>query len=71
LKYLKKRVAVAAVWCQQFSGQFPVKQGIYREYSRFWALLMHSNTLKASVLLAFRGKFPMLRNREFIWPNRD
>jgi hypothetical protein len=61
----EKRLAVAAVWCPQFSVEFPAYQRICREFSRFWADLSHCNVLKAVVYVAFSAKFPMRRSSVF------
>ncbi|MDX2142071.1 MAG: hypothetical protein SFV19_01840 [Rhodospirillaceae bacterium] len=65
------RLAVAAVWGQQFSGKFHVKQRICREISPFWLFLSRSNMLKAAVWLACSAKFPKQRNREKLRPNSE
>ena len=39
-------MVVGAVQGELFSAQFPVKQGKYREFSRFWATWRASNRRK-------------------------
>ncbi len=66
-----REVAVEAVSSEPVSAEFPVKQGINREFLQNHPLIRPvgpSNTLVSRVFLV---EFPKHRNREFFWPNRE
>jgi len=59
-------MAVAPVFGEPFSaGKFPVKQGKYREFSRFRARSGPIDAEKCRIYKGFFGKFSARRNREF------
>ena len=73
-RFAGKRVVVEAVSSEPVSAEFPVKQGINREFSQNHPLIRlirpigPSNTL---VSLVFWDEFPKNRNREFFRRNRE
>ncbi len=70
-RFAEKRVVVQAVRSEPVSAEFPVKQGINREFLRNHPVIrpfLISNTL---VSLVYFAKFPKHRNREFFQRNRE
>ncbi len=66
-----KRVVVDAVSSEPVSAEFPVKQGINREFSQNHPLIRPVGASNTLVSLAFRVEFPKHRNREFFQRNRE
>ncbi len=68
---IKDLLAVQAVSSEPVSGDFPVKQGIYREISGIWPANRYFIWSKPLGSLVLFAKFPKLDNREFSKPNRE
>ncbi len=62
---------VQAVCSEPVSADFPVKQGINREFLQNHPFIRPVGASNTLVLRVFSVKFPKDRNREFFWPNRE
>ena len=70
-KLVWARVVRRAVSRELVSGDFPVKQGKYREYSQNWPMMGRIWRSNRLISLGYLAKFPSQRNREFFRPNRE
>ncbi len=64
-------LAVEAVCSEPVSAEFPVKQGINREFSQNHPIIRPIGPSNTLVSLVFSVKFPKHRNREFFLRNRE
>ena len=70
-RFAGKRVVVDAVSSEPVSAEFPVKQGINREFLQNHPLISPVGASNTLVSLVFWVEFPKHRNREFFQRNRE